>query len=40
MNKLLIGVALGAAVGMVVSELPKVRQALDKGKKQVKKMTK
>ena len=40
MKKLLIGIALGAAVGMVVSEIPQVRQALDKGKKQVKKMTK
>ena len=40
MKKLLIGIALGAAAGMVVSELPQVRQMLDKGKKQVKKMTK
>ena len=40
MKKLLIGLAVGAAVGMVVSELPKVRQALDKGKKKVKNMTK
>ena len=40
MKKLLIGIALGAAVGMVVSEFPKVRQALDKGKKKVKNMTK
>ena len=40
MKKLLIGMALGAAVGMVVGELPQVKQMLNKGKKQVKKMTK
>ena len=40
MKKILIGLALGAAVGMVVSEIPKVRQALDMGKKKVSKMTK
>ena len=40
MKKLLIGLALGAAVGMVVSEIPQVKQMLDKGKKKVKDMTK
>lgn len=40
MKKLLIGLALGAAVGMVVSEIPQVQQALNKGKKKVKDMTK
>lgn len=40
MKKLLIGIALGAAVGMVVSEIPQVRKALDKGKKKVKDISK
>ena len=40
MKKLLIGIALGAAAGLVVSELPEVRKVLDKGKKKVKNMTK
>ena len=40
MKKLLIGIALGAAVGMVVSEIPQVRQTLDKGKKKVKDLSK
>lgn len=40
MKKLLIGLALGAAVGMVVSEIPQVHQMLNKGKKKVKDMTK
>ena len=40
MNKLLIGIALGAAVGMVVSQIPQVEKALDKGKKKVKDLSK
>ena len=40
MNKLLLGIALGAAVGMVVSEIPEVKNALDKGKKKVKDLSK
>ena len=40
MKKLLIGIALGAAAGMVISEMPAVRKMLDKGKKKVKNMTK
>ena len=40
MKKLLIGLALGAAVGMVVSEIPQVKQVLNKGKSKVKNMTK
>lgn len=40
MNKLLIGMALGAAVGMAVSEIPEVKSMLNKGKKKVKNMTK
>lgn len=40
MNKLLIGMALGAAVGLVVSELPDVKKALNKGKKKVQEITK
>lgn len=40
MKRLLIGLALGAAVGVVVSEIPQVQKMLNKGKKQVKNMTK
>ena len=40
MKKLLIGLALGAAVGMVVSEMPQVHKMLDQGKQKVKDMTK
>ena len=40
MKKLLIGMALGAAVGMVVSELPQVKQMVNKGKKKVKELSK
>ena len=40
MKKLLIGMALGAAAGMIVSEIPQVQKALNKGKKKVKEMTK
>ena len=38
MKKLLIGMALGAAVGMIVSEIPSVQRLLNKGKKKVKNM--
>ncbi len=38
MKKLLIGMALGAAVGMIVSEIPSVQKLLNKGKKKVKNM--
>ena len=40
MKKLLIGLALGAAIGMVVSEIPQVQKMLNKGKKKVQDMTK
>lgn len=40
MKKLLIGMALGAAAGMIVSEIPQVQKFLNKGKKKVKEMTK
>ena len=40
MKKLLIGIALGAAVGMVVSEMPQVKQILNKGKKKVQNLSK
>ena len=40
MKKLLIGMALGAAAGMIVSEIPQVKKMLNKGKKKVKEMTK
>ena len=40
MKKLLIGMALGAAVGMVVSEIPQVQKMLNKGKKKVKDLSK
>ena len=40
MKKLLIGMALGAAVGMVVSEIPQVKKALNNGKKKVKDIAK
>lgn len=40
MKKLLIGIALGAAVGMAVSEVPKVRKMLDKCKQKSQKMMK
>lgn len=40
MNKLLIGMALGAAVGLVVSEIPEVKEMVKKGKKKVKDISK
>lgn len=40
MKKILIALALGTAAGLAVSEIPQVRQMLDKGKEKAKKMTK
>lgn len=40
MKTLLIGMALGAAVGMVVGEIPQVKQMINKGKKKVKNLSK
>ncbi len=40
MKKLLIGLALGAAAGMIASEFPQVQKLIGKGKKKVKEMTK
>ena len=40
MKKLLIGMALGAAVGMIVGELPQVKEMMNKGKKKVKDLSK
>ena len=40
MKKLLIGMDLGAAVGMVVSEMPQVKELMNKGKKKVKNLSK
>ena len=38
MKKILIAMALGAAAGMLVSEIPAVNGVIQKGKKKVKKM--
>ncbi len=40
MNKLLIGMALGAAAGMILMEVPAVKDVMNKGKKKVKNLTK
>ena len=40
MKKLLIGLALGTAVGMAVSEMPQVKELMNKGKKKVKNLSK
>lgn len=40
MRKLLIGMALGAAAGMILSEMPAVKEFMSKGKKKVKNITK
>lgn len=40
MKKLLIGIALGAAAGMIVAEIPQVQKLLKEGKKKVKDITK
>lgn len=38
MKKVLIGIALGAVAGMLVSEIPEVKGFIKKGKKKVKNM--
>ncbi len=38
MKKILIGLALGAVAGMLVSEIPEVKGAIQQGKKKVKNM--
>lgn len=40
MKRLLIGMALGTAVGMMISEMPAVKEMISKGKKKVKSLTK
>lgn len=40
MKKFVIGIALGAAAGLVLSEIPTVKNIMQKGKKKVEKMTK
>lgn len=38
MKKILIGIALGAVAGMLVGEIPEVKNFIKKGKKKVKNM--
>ena len=38
MKKLLIGMALGTVAGMLIGEMPEVKNVLKKGKKKVKNM--
>ena len=38
MKKLLIGIALGTAAGMIIGEIPEIQTLLKKGKKKVKNM--
>lgn len=38
MKKILIGLALGAVAGMLVSEIPEVQGVIKQGKKKVKDM--
>lgn len=40
MKKLIIGMALGAAAGFLLSESSMIKNAMDKGKKKLKNMTK
>lgn len=40
MKKLFIGIALGTAVGLVLSEAPAVQKLMEKGKKKIDKMSK
>ena len=40
MNKLLVGVMLGVATGLVVSQVPEIKDLLAKGKKKVKQLSK
>ena len=39
-KNLLTGMVLGAAAGLILAEIPAVKDFLNKGKKEVKKMTK
>ena len=40
MRRFLTGLALGAAAGLAVGRLPKVKQAITKGRKKIKELTK
>lgn len=40
MRRFLTGLALGAATGLVLGRIPKVKQAMAKGHKKVKELTK
>lgn len=40
MKKVIIGLALGMAAGMLVGEIPQVKNAIGKGKKKLKNMQK
>lgn len=40
MKRLLIGIALGMATGIVVGNMPEVKSLVNKGKKKVNQMTK
>lgn len=40
MKKVIIGLALGVAAGMIASEIPQVKKLLDKGKQKAMKMKK
>lgn len=40
MNKLIIGMAIGACVGLLASELPQVKKYVKEGKKKVQEITK
>lgn len=40
MKNIIIAMALGAAAGLVLSEIPAVKNFMEKGKKEVKKMVK
>ena len=40
MRNFIIGLALGATAGLAMSQIPKVKQAVAKGQKKVKELTK
>ena len=40
MNKLILGMALGACAGLLISEIPEVKKYLDKGKKKMQNIAK
>lgn len=40
MKELLMGVVLGTAAGLVIGEIPAVKNFVNKGKKEVKKLSK